>query len=79
MHSRYFGFELCPVSAASDLAVMEFGSPGRLRLDAVQTQHVLRAPRSPGNKPMAASTLIQQVGKLLRQAGEEKSNILVLI
>ena len=53
---------------------MEFGSPGRLRFDAVQAHHVLRAPRSPGNKPMAAATLIQQIGKLLRQAGEQKES-----
>lgn len=66
---RFFHFEHCPVSAASDLAVMEWGSPGKLRLEALQGHHILRAPRALGDRLMSASTLIQHIGKLLRDSG----------
>lgn len=65
---RYFHWELCPVSAAADLIVCEFGGP-RLRLATIDKGYVLRAPGSLGDKPLTASYFTQQMGEVLRKAG----------
>ncbi|KAK9830226.1 hypothetical protein WJX72_010442 [[Myrmecia] bisecta] len=66
---RALHWEHCPVSAAADLVVLELHLPGKLRADSLATHHILRAPKSPGTGPMAASTLIGNMGTLLREAG----------
>ncbi len=66
---RALHWEHCPVSAAADLVVLELHPPGKLRADSLATHHVLRAPKSPGTGPMAASTLINHMGMLLQEAG----------
>ena len=65
---RFFHWQLCPVSAAADRVVCELSGP-RLHLETLAKCHIMRAPASLGDKPMASSWFTTQVGQVLRDAG----------
>ena len=65
---RYLDATLCTVSACADYCVAEF-SAARLRLEQVSKAYVLRAPGALGHSPLAATSFITQMGRVLRAAG----------
>ena len=66
---RHLLLESCPVGALADLAVHEFGSPGRLCEQNLLRGYIFHAPNCPFQTKMAESTVTEQVGKLLRAVG----------
>lgn len=66
---RSFDVFECPISALSDWAALEWSDPSKLRLHALETHHVLRAPHSSGVSKMSPGSLISEMGHLLRAAG----------
>lgn len=66
---RYFSIDFDPVACLSDLAVVQWGQAGRLRIDTFNDLHVLRAQQSDGVNPISTTALTGQMGKVLRASG----------
>lgn len=63
-------FFVLVVAAIEDSVVMQFSTPGRLRIESISNQFVLRCPKSSGLAPMSSSSLCQKLGQVLREAGD---------
>ncbi|KAK9807559.1 hypothetical protein WJX72_002541 [[Myrmecia] bisecta] len=66
---RYLHLDICPLSALADLLISMLSRPGKLCAEFLRTRHVLVAPNSSGEKPMAYNTFKRHYKEVLLSVG----------
>ncbi len=66
---RYLHLDICPISALADLLISMLSSPGNLCVEVLRTRHILSAPNSSGEKPLACNTIRKHYKEVLLSVG----------
>ena len=66
---RYRHLEICPLSALADLLISMLSRPGALCAEFLRSRHILIAPNSSGEKPMAYNSIRKQYKEILLSVG----------